>query len=133
MQAWYDADWYNPQLTDWLLTLEQYSEPIRTSEMELSAKILKDWKPLTVFTKSTILYVQLGYASGLTTCNSKTDWMGVLILQNTELTSSHYTNTQLLGCILESLTYQNSSSKQFWCYIGYFEQIMISYNWELND
>ena len=36
---------------------EVYSEPCQTSKMELFAKRLDDWKPLTVFAKSSTLHV----------------------------------------------------------------------------
>ena len=36
---------------------DAYSEPCQTSKMELFAKIVNGWKPLTVFTKRFLLYV----------------------------------------------------------------------------
>ena len=48
---------------------EAYSEPSRTSKMELFAKIVNSRTPLIIFTKSSILDVWLGseYASFKTT------------------------------------------------------------------
>ena len=45
---------------------EAYSQPSQTSEMALFAKIINDFQPLTIFTESTILDVQLvsEYVSG---------------------------------------------------------------------
>ena len=49
---------------------EAYLEPSRTSEMELFAKIVKGFQPLTIFAKSFILDVGLGSvdSSGLPDC-----------------------------------------------------------------
>ena len=46
-------------------TSEAYLKPSRTSEMELFAKIVNGFQPLTIFAKSSTLGVQLGaeYAS----------------------------------------------------------------------
>ena len=41
------------------LTSEAYPELSRTSEMELFAKVVNDWKPLTIFAKSSIIDVRL--------------------------------------------------------------------------
>ena len=43
-----------------MTALEVYSEPSRTSKMELIAKIIKDIQPLTIFAKCSILDAQLG-------------------------------------------------------------------------
>ena len=39
---------------------EAYLELSHISKMELFVKIVKCWKPLTIFSKSSILYVWLG-------------------------------------------------------------------------
>ena len=46
--------------------IEAYLEPLQTSKLELFAKIVNGFKPLTVFSKSSILDVSSGskYASG---------------------------------------------------------------------
>ena len=71
MQTWYNAEWYDSQLTNWLLTPEAYSESIRTSKMVLFEMF--DW-------------VRSEYASGLTVCNLLTGW-----------TATH--NSQIAGLI----------------------------------
>ena len=43
-----------------LTKLEAYSESSLTSKMEFLAEIVNDWKPLTIFTKNSILDVRLG-------------------------------------------------------------------------
>ena len=37
------------------LTPEAYSDPCQTSKIERFAKIVNDWKPLTIFAKHSIL------------------------------------------------------------------------------
>ena len=55
----------NVKLTE--SSLEVHSEPFQTSKIERSAKIVHIWKPLTIFTKSSILSVWQcsEYASGI--------------------------------------------------------------------
>ena len=47
--------------------LEAYLEPCQTSKMELFAKIVNDWKPLSIFAKRSILEFWPGseYSSGI--------------------------------------------------------------------
>ena len=44
-------------LKDWWIWTETYSESYQASKMELFAKIVNGWKPLTIFAKSSILDV----------------------------------------------------------------------------
>ena len=54
-------------LHDWKLYSKVYSEPSQVSEMKLFEKIVNSWKPLTIFSESSILCVWLGsaYAFGI--------------------------------------------------------------------
>ena len=76
-----------PPLSSWdnIKISETFSEPSQTSKTELFAKIINNWKPLTIFTKSSILDVRLGseYASELNWLN----WISLSILGNRYLSS----------------------------------------------
>ena len=111
MQTWNNA---NSLLTDWLITPEAYSKPRRTSKIEIFAQIIKGWKPLTIFERSSILDVRLGPVSAprLTVRNSQTSWSGAHNSQintladgNLQILGLYFTDTQLTGRILESVTY----------------------------
>ena len=54
-------------LNMYLLPVEALSKPSQISKMELSAKIVNSWKPLTISAKTSILHVWQGseYASVL--------------------------------------------------------------------
>ena len=52
---------------------ESYSEPKRTSKMDLLKKIINDWKPLTIFAKNSILDIRLGFEYGFDMYIVRTD------------------------------------------------------------
>ena len=41
--------WLGEALNEWIANSEAYTEPYQTSKLELFAKIVKNWKALTVF------------------------------------------------------------------------------------
>ena len=47
-------------ITGFRVASDEYSEPSRTSKLELFSKIVNGWKPLTIFAESFILDVRLG-------------------------------------------------------------------------
>ena len=60
-------------------TIEVYPEPYQTSKMELLAKIVNGFQPLTIFAKSSILDVRQGskYTSNIRLHRNSNDYSAV--------------------------------------------------------